>query len=80
MCIYVATYVPTYFKTANIKFICINSNHAVFVRFTFVHVCLHLCRLINLHLAKLRSYIASITAGTIEMLVKSTRFYSYFGF
>ena len=31
-------------------FICINNNHAVFVTLTFVHVCLHLYRLINLQL------------------------------
>ena len=31
---------------------CIN-NHGVFVRLaTYVHICLHLCRLINLQLAK----------------------------
>ena len=50
----IAAYIAAYIllQTAPIKFICINNNHAVFVRFTFVHICLHLCRLINPQLAK----------------------------
>ena len=52
----------SYFKTATITFICFNNNHAVFVRFTLVHVCLHLCRLTNLQQANPYNKLKEINA------------------
>ena len=53
--------------TATIMFICIDNDHAVLVSLTFVHVCLHLYRLINLLLAIL----------TINKEINVTCSYSY---